>query len=114
MLGGLCRMLSGLNGILFSRQSVGIVAHGVEHVETFLPLVACIDIAGDVAERMAHVQTCSAGIGEHVEHVEFLFVFVLFNFVGFLLNPPLLPFLFDVSEVVFHCFWCLFGCKGNK
>ena len=38
------RVLSGLNGILLSRQPVGIVAHGVEHIVAAQTTIACVDI----------------------------------------------------------------------
>ena len=71
--GGLLWVLSCLDGILFCWQSVGIVAHGVEDIVALKTLVARIYVAGDVAERMAHMQTGSAWIGEHVEDVELWF-----------------------------------------
>ena len=107
------RMLSCLYGILLGRQSVGIVAHGVQHVEALLPLVAGVDVAGDVAQRMAHMQTRPAGIGEHVEHIEFLLVLIFGHSIELLLVPPLMPFLFNLSEVVFHIDISVFVCKGT-
>ena len=99
------RMLSGLDGILFGGQSVGIIAHGVQHIETLQTLEACIDITGDIAEWMAHMQARTAGVREHVEHIEFLFVLVFGNLIRLVLHPALLPFLLDFSEIVFHiCF----------
>ena len=43
-------MLARLYGILFCRQSIGIIAHRVQDVEAAEALVAGIDIAGDVAQ----------------------------------------------------------------
>ena len=112
------RVLSGLDGILLGGQSVGIVAHGVEDVEALLALVARVDVAGDVAQRVADVQTCSRGIGEHVEDVELLTCWVLRHLVGLMVPPVLLPFLFDLSEIVFHCYvfvlsLVLFAARGG-
>ena len=43
------RVLSRLNGILFSRKSIGIIAHWVEHIVALQSLEACIDVACNVA-----------------------------------------------------------------
>ena len=40
----LLRVLTGLDGVLLGRQSVGVVAHRVQHVEALLALVAGIDV----------------------------------------------------------------------
>ena len=103
VLGGDSRMLSCLNGILLGRQSVGIVAHGVENIVALQPLVARIDVAGDIAQRMTHVQSGTRGVGEHIEHVEFLAVGVLHHLIGLLVHPTSLPFLFNFFEIVIHC-----------
>ena len=103
VVGCLCRMLSGLYGILLGRQSVGVVAHRVEHVVALQTLVACVYVAGNIAERMAHVQTCSRRIWEHVEYIELLFLLVLDNLIGVLFLPPALPFLLYFPEIIFHC-----------
>ena len=102
-------MLTGLDGILLGWQTVCVVTHWVKHVESVQALVAGIDVAGYIAQGMAYMQACSRWIGEHVEHIEFLFVFILDNLIGLVLDPFLMPFLLDLSEVVFHCFLsCLF------
>ena len=111
-------MLSCLYGILLGRQSVGIVAHRVQHVEALQSLVACVYVAGNISERMANVQSCSRWIREHVEHVEFLLVLVLCHTIGLVLHPSFLPFLLNVSEIVFHLYLYLFiyndlFCKDN-
>ena len=80
-------VLSRLNGILLCRQSVGIVAHRVEYVVSLQTLVACIDVAGDVAQGVSHMESCSRWIWEHVEHVELLLVLVLTHLVGLVLLP---------------------------
>ena len=96
-------MLSCLDGILLGGQSVGIIAHGVEHVKALLTLETRIDIAGNITQRMAHMQSRTAGIGEHVEHIKLLFAVVFGHLIGFLFHPSLLPFLLNVSEIVIHC-----------
>ena len=102
-------MLSSLDGILLSRQTIGIVSHGVQHVEALLTLIAGIDITGDIAQRMTYVQASSTRIREHVQHVELLLRLVLHHTIGAILYPSLLPFLFDVSKIVIHCIF-VFNC----
>lgn len=102
------RMLSCLYGILLGGQSVGVVSHGVEHVISHQPLVAGVDVAGYVSQRMSHVQSCSRWIRKHVEHIEFLSALVFSNLVGLHLGPLFLPFLLNLSEIVFHCSVSLF------
>ena len=63
------RVLPRLDGILLGRQSIAVVAHGVEHIEALQPFVAGIDVAGNVAEGVTHMQSRTTGIGEHVQHV---------------------------------------------
>ena len=91
LLGGHSGVLSGLYGILLGGQAVGIVAHGVEHVEALRTLVARIDVRGDVAQRVAYVQAGSRGIGEHVEHVEFGLVVIRLDVIGLFGGPGVLP-----------------------
>ena len=105
--GCLFRVLTCLDGILLSRKSVSIVSHRIQHVEALLTLVASIDITGDVAKGMTHVQACSTRIREHVQHIELLLVLVLHHAIGSILHPSLLPFLFDFSEIVVHCIFVL-------
>ena len=100
--GGDCGVLSRLYGILFCRQAVSIVSHGVQDIETLQAFVTGIDVRSDVSQWMSHVQACAAGVGEHVQYIIFLFCFVFRHLVGFVLHPPFLPFFFNLSEIVFH------------
>ena len=95
-------MLASLYSILLCRQTVCVISHWVKHVESLLTLVACIDVACDIAKRVSYVKSCSGRVGEHVENIEFLAFFVLCNFVGLVFDPFLLPSFLDVSKVVFH------------
>ena len=114
-------MLTCLDGILLCGQTVGIVAHGVQHIEALLTLVAGIDIAGNIAKGMAYMKSCPTRIREHVQHVELLLVLVLHHAISAIFHPSLLPFLFDVSEIVIHSIYVLIvsvhinlGCKDTK
>ena len=66
---GNCGMLARLNSILFGGKTIGIVTHGVQHVEAVQALVACVDVRGDVAEGVSHVKTRTRGVGEHIQYV---------------------------------------------
>ena len=101
--GGFLGVLTGLDGILLCRQTVCVIPHRIQHVETLQTLVACIDVAGDVAKRMTYVQTSTAWVGEHIQYVELLSVLVLSHVVGLLFHPPLVPLLLNLSEIVFFC-----------
>ena len=96
------RVLSGLNGILLSRQPVGIVAHGIEHIVAAQTTIACIDIGSDVAQRVTDVQAGARRVGKHVEDVKFRAIARELRRVSAFASPRLAPPLFDVSEIIFH------------
>ena len=100
---GLRRVLTGLDGILLRRQAEAVVAHGVQHVEAFLALVARNDVAGDVAQRMPYMQARSARVREHVEHIVLRFARVVLHAVGAALAPFLAPLPLYVLVLVAHC-----------
>ena len=52
-------VLTGLDSILLSRQTISIVTHRVQYVESVQTLVACIDIASDITKWVTYVQTSS-------------------------------------------------------
>ncbi len=52
-------VLTCLDGILLGRQTVSIVTHWVQDVKAVQTLVASIDVAGDIAQWVTNVQTCS-------------------------------------------------------
>ena len=58
--------VTGLNGILLCRQTVGVKTHWVQHIKALQTFVTTVDIAGDIAQRMSYVKTCSRWIREHV------------------------------------------------
>jgi len=96
------RVLSGLYSVLFCRKSICVISHRVQHVETLQAFVTGINITGYVSQRMSYVQSGSRRIREHIQYVEFLFAFVFSHLIGMVLCPSLLPFLFNLSEIVFH------------
>ena len=98
-------MLAGLYGILLGRQAVGIVAHGVEYVVALQTLEAGVDVAGDISQRMAHMEARTTGVREHIEDVELLFALVLGYFIGLVGLPIVEPFLLNFLKVIIH--WSL-------
>ena len=66
-------MLSGLDSVLFGRKSVSIISHRIEDIKALQAFVTCINVAGNVSQRVSHMQSCSRWIREHIKHVEFLF-----------------------------------------
>ena len=68
---GFSGVLPGLNGVLFGGQSVGVESHRVQYVIALQPFVSGVDVAGDIAEGMPHVQAGPGGVGEHVQNVVF-------------------------------------------
>ena len=94
--------LSGLYGVLFGRQTKGIVTHRMKYVKAFQPFVPRINITGNIAQRMSHVQACPGWIGEHIQNVEFWFGSMDVYFVRFVLCPVCLPFPFNGCEIIFH------------
>ena len=65
------RVLSRLDGILFCRQSKGIIPHRMQDIKALLLLVTTVDIRGDVAQRVSYVQTRTRWVREHVQNIEF-------------------------------------------
>ena len=53
---------------------------------------------------MAHMKPCTRRIWEHIEYIILLFFIVFLNTISVILNPIVLPFLFDFSKIVFHLF----------
>ena len=49
-------MLARLDGVLFGGKAEGVVTHRMQHVEAFQALVAAVDVAGDEAQRVSHMQ----------------------------------------------------------
>src|SRR5580658_4202434 len=91
-----------IDRILFGGKPKSVIPHRVEDVAPFQPCIAGEDISGDIAEWVADVQPRAAGVREHIQDVEFRFGRIVGYFVGPVRCPALLPFLFNISEVVLH------------
>ena len=61
-------MRAGLHRVLLRGQAESVVAHRVQDVEPVHALEARVDVGGDVAERVAHMEADAARVREHVEH----------------------------------------------
>ena len=99
---GLLRVLPGLDGILLRGKTEGVIPHGMEHVESFKPLVAGKDVTGDIAQRVAYVESGTRRIREHVQYVELRPGAVFPGLECALFGPPGLPLLLDCPEIVIH------------
>jgi len=101
-----CGVLPGFDGVLFRRQSKGIPAHWMQHIEAPHSFVARNDIRRGVAFGMADVKTCAARVRKHVEDVELRFrrVEILLARIGRAKStafvPDRLPFRLDPVEGV--------------
>ena len=100
--GGLFGMLPGLYGVLLGRQSVCVKAHRVQHVKAAQTFVAAEYVAGDVAQRMPHVQPCARGVGEHVQNVILWLITAVYGLVSLAAPPLLLPALLYFLKFVFR------------
>ena len=96
------RVLTRLNGILLGRQTKSVVTHWVQDIKAAQTLVTRVDIRCDITQRVTNMQTCSRRIGEHIQNIEFGAAVIDLHMVGLALLPLLLPFGFDLFEVVFH------------
>jgi hypothetical protein len=63
---GLARVAAGLDGVDLRREAEGVVAKRVQHVRAGHALVATDHVGGDVAERVADVESRARGVREHV------------------------------------------------
>ena len=95
-------MLPGLDGILLGGETEGVVTHRVQDVEALQPFVAAVDVAGNITQRMAHVQSGPGGVRKHVEHIILGLGGVGLYAEGLAISPIGLPFLLDFLEIVFH------------
>ncbi len=97
-------MGAGLYGVIFCRQSESVETHGMEHIVSVHAQETAVNIRGGVALGMSYMQTCSGGIGEHVQNVA-TFVLgegrIFRRMKSFSFFPALLPFLLDAFKGIF-------------
>ena len=102
LLRGHCGVLTSLYGILLRGQTVGIVAHGVQHIIAAQTLVARVDVARYIAQRVPHMEAGARRVGKHVQNIVMRLVAVVVDMVHTMLAPPVLPPRFEFTEVVVH------------
>ena len=107
-------VLTRLDGILLGRQTIGVIAHGVKHIEAAQTLVARKYVAGNVAQRVSHMQTRTRGVWKHVEHIVFGFVIVYFSLIGVVLLPVGLPLLLYLFIFIFHIIYIVLLSRCYK
>ena len=96
------RMRARLNGILFRRKPIGIVAHGMQHIITFQPFIPGKNIGGDIPQRMTDMKAGARRVWKHVEDVILRLRMIDFRFINFIIGPIFLPFFFSFAKVVIH------------
>lgn len=102
-LGGDARVDVGFHGVLLGGQPEGIPPHRVQHIEPTMPLVAGNDVGSGVAFRVADMQAVAGRIWEHIKDVALWAAAVVgIGAEGSMLQPVLLPALFDFGKVVRH------------
>ena len=99
---GLLRVLSRLDGILLRGQTVGVEAHGVQHVEALQTLVAAVDIARNIPQRVSHMQACATRIRKHIQHVVVRLITLVAHAVDTFFRPLPLPLLLYFLKIIFH------------
>ena len=67
-LGPGARVGAGLHGVLLGGQPEGVEPQRVQHITAVHPVVARVDVGGDVAQRVPDVESVAGWIGEHVLH----------------------------------------------
>jgi len=70
--GGDGRVLARLYRVLLGRKTERIEPHAVKHVAAQHPLESAVDVGADETQRVAHVQTATRRVREHVEHEQLL------------------------------------------
>ena len=61
-------MRAGLNRVLLGGQPEGVEAQGMQHIAARHPVIARVDVGGDVAQRVPDVQALTRRVREHVLH----------------------------------------------
>jgi hypothetical protein len=87
------------DGGVFRGKAERVPAHGMQHVVAAHPLVAGQRVADGVVADVADVQR-AAGVGQHLEHVEFRLGGVLLGLVEIGVFPTRVPLQFDLVMVV--------------
>ena len=115
LLGGDCRMGSGLNGVLFSGEAESVPTHRVEHVKTLGALVAANDIRCGVTFGVTHMEASATGIREHVQAVILGLGLIGARLESLMFFPVGLPLGFDLLRIVLcHLLYTSIGSARRK
>ena len=95
-------MLSCFQGILLGWQTKAVETHRVKDIKALKLFIPAVDITGNIAERMAHVQACATWIGKHIQHIIFGFRLIQGYLKYTCSRPFFLPFTLNFSEIVIH------------
>ena len=98
------RVLTCLNSILLCRQSVCVITHRVQHIETLQSFVAAINVRSNITKRVSHVQSRSRWVRKHIKHIEFRTRFVYFYLISSMFIPILLPLFLNLLKFIFHIY----------
>ena len=96
------RVMTGLEGVLFRRQTESIPAHWVQHIKALHPLHPRHYIGCGVTFRVPDVQSLPRWVREHVEGVKLLLVLINVRLKGLVFLPKLLPLIFNRCVIVSH------------
>src|SRR5688500_1423470 len=69
LFGAHSRMHPMFNGILFGRQTKGIIAHRMQYIKAFQSFIPAVYITGNITQRMAYMQSGTTGIGKHIQYI---------------------------------------------
>ena len=95
------RVVAGFDGVLLGGKAERVPAHRVKHVEALGAFVARENIGTGVAFRVPDVKPRRRRIREHIEHVKFRFVRLIFGAERLVVRPEFLPAFFDFGKIVF-------------
>ena len=99
------------DGGILGRQPEGVPTHGMKHVVPAHPLVARQRVADRVITDVADVQR-AAGVGKHLQHVEFGLGGILLGFIEIGVLPAVVPLQLDLVMVVGLFRHMAFGIGG--
>src|ERR1035441_9027818 len=94
-------MRAGVDGVLLGGEAERVPAHRMKHVAAAHALEAAVNVRRGIAFGMADMQARAAGVGEHVEHVEFFPGRTVARGERLVFRPVALPLRFDLVEWVF-------------
>ena len=109
------RMMAGLQGILFCRQTECIESHRVHDVVSLHPLHAGNHVSCRIAFRMPYMQALPGRIRKHIQNIILRLREVIgIRSEGLMIFPVLLPFLLNLLMIVHELPPSLFLAPGKQ